>query len=123
MVYAAFAEGKKSDSFTERKKVFQKENLLTFLARKNIFPKYGFPGDTVELLINDKKSSQMVGVQLQRDLSTAISEYAPGAQVVANGKLITSRYIRKRPDRSWKMSRYNICECCGDLNLSFYDEN
>ena len=119
----AFAEGKKSDSFTERKKVFQKENLLTFLARKNIFPKYGFPVDTVELLINDKKSSQMVGVQLQRDLSTAISEYAPGAQVVANGKLITSRYIRKRPDRSWKMSRYNICECCGDLNLSFYDEN
>jgi hypothetical protein len=59
---------------------------------------------------------------LQRDLSSAISEYAPGAQIVANGKLITSRYIRKRPDRSWKMSRYHICQQCGDLNLSFYEE-
>ena len=92
------------------------------MARKNIFPKYGFPVDTVEMTIMDRKSTRKTGLQLQRDLSSAISEYAPGAQIVANGKLITSRYIRKRPDRSWKMSRYHICQQCGDLNLSFYEE-
>jgi hypothetical protein len=41
----------------------------------------------------------------------AISEYAPSSQVVANGNLITSRYIRKIPRMSWKMYDYIQCEC------------
>lgn len=110
------------DAYMQRIRVFQKERILAYLARKNIFPKYGFPVDTVEMSIIDRKSTRKTGLQLQRDLSSAISEYAPGSQIVANGKLITSRYIRKRPDRSWKMSRYHICHLCGDLNLSFYKE-
>lgn len=119
----AFAEDRVGvDAYTQRIRVFQRERILAYLARKNIFPKYGFPVDTVEMTIIDRKSTRKTGLQLQRDLTSAISEYAPGAQVVANGKLITSRYIRKRPDRSWKMSRYHICQQCGDLNLSFYEE-
>lgn len=110
------------DAYTQRIHVFQRERILAYLARKNIFPKYGFPVDTVEMTIFDRKSTRRTGLQLQRDLTSAISEYAPGSQIVANGKLITSRYIRKRPDRSWKMSRYHICQQCGDLNLSFYEE-
>lgn len=120
---SAFSEGRTGvDAYTQRIHVFQRERILAYLARKNIFPKYGFPVDTVEMTILDRKSTRKTGLQLQRDLSSAISEYAPGAQIVANGKLITSRYIRKRPDRSWKMSRYHICQQCGDLNLSFYEE-
>jgi hypothetical protein len=120
---AAFSEDRTGvDAYTQRIHVFQRERILAYLARKNIFPKYGFPVDTVEMTILDRKSTRKTGLQLQRDLSSAISEYAPGAQIVANGKLITSRYIRKRPDRSWKMSRYHICQRCGDLNLSFYEE-
>lgn len=120
---AAFTEDRTGvDAYTQRIHVFQRERILAYLARKNIFPKYGFPVDTVEMTILDRKSTHKTGLQLQRDLSSAISEYAPGAQIVANGKLITSRYIRKRPDRSWKMSRYHICQQCGDLNLSFYEE-
>lgn len=111
------------DAYTQRIHVFQRERCLAYFARKNIFPKYGFPVDTVEMMIIDKKNNRKTGLQLQRDLSSAISEYAPGAQIVANGRLITSRYIRKRPGRSWKMSRYHICDRCGDLNLSFYSEN
>ena len=120
---AAFTEERTGvDAYTQRIHVFQRERILAYLARKNIFPKYGFPVDTVEMTILDRKSTRKTGLQLQRDLSSAISEYAPGAQIVANGKLITSRYIRKRPDRSWKMSRYHICQQCGDLNLSFYED-
>lgn len=120
---AAFTEDRTGvDAYTQRIHVFQRERILAYLARKNIFPKYGFPVDTVEMTILDRKSTRKTGLQLQRDLSSAISEYAPGAQIVANGKLITSRYIRKRPDRSWKMSRYHICQQCGDLNLRFYEE-
>lgn len=119
---AAFAENRTGvDAYTQRIHVFQRERILAYLARNNIFPKYGFPVDTVELTILDRKNTRKTGLQLQRDLSSAISEYAPGAQIVANGKLITSRYIRKRPDRSWKMQRYHYCHRCGELNLSFYD--
>lgn len=110
------------DAYNQRLRVFQRERILAYLARKNIFPKYGFPVDTVEMTILDRHNTRKTGLQLQRDLSTAISEYAPGSQIIANGKLITSRYIRKRPDRSWKMSRYHICSQCGDLNLKFYKE-
>ena len=110
------------DAYNQRIHVFQRERILAYLARKNIFPKYGFPVDTVEMTILDHRNMRKTGLQLQRDLSTAISEYAPGSQIIANGKLITSRYIRKRPDRSWKMSRYHICSQCGDLNLKFYKE-
>ena len=38
----------------------------------------------------------------------AISEYAPDSQIVANGNLITSRYIRKIPNMSWKQFDYKV---------------
>ena len=73
-----------------------RNELIEFLVRNNVLPKYGFPVDTVELFQNanaftDKK------LQMVRDLQLAISEYAPDSQVVADGKLYTSRYIRKLP--------------------------
>ena len=72
-------------------------------------PKYGFPVDTVELSILGGAGKSNSGLQLQRDLSIAISEYAPGSQIVANDQLITSRFIRKMPNMSWKMYDYKYC--------------
>ena len=108
------------DALNQRIRVYQRERILTYLTRSNIFPKYGFPVDTVEMTVVDRKNVLNSGLQLQRDLSMAISEYAPGSQIVANGKLITSRYIKKRPDRSWKMYRYCVCDVCQDLNNRLY---
>lgn len=73
-----------------------RNELIEFLVRNNVLPKYGFPVDTVELYQNsfsptDKK------LQMVRDLQLAVSEYAPDSQIVADGKLYTSRYIRKLP--------------------------
>lgn len=117
----AFAEKRGGvDNLNQRIRVYQREAILAYLARKNIFPKYGFPVDTVEMTIIERNTSNRVGLQLQRDLSMAISEYAPGSQIVANGRLITSRYIRKQADRSWKMSRYCICKNCRDMNIQQY---
>lgn len=78
--------------------------LIEFLVRYNILPKYGFPVDTVELYqgIDFKQEKKL---QMVRDLQLAIAEYAPDAQVVADGKLYTSRYIRKLPQttgQDWK---------------------
>lgn len=70
------------------------KNLIDFLVRNNILPKYGFPVDTVELLTNASAYSDK-NLQLSRDLQMAVAEYAPGSEVIADGKMYTSRYIRK----------------------------
>lgn len=51
-------------------------------------------------------------LQLERDLRIALSEYAPSSQVVAGGKLWTSRYIRRLPNREWERFYYTICDHC-----------
>lgn len=73
-----------------------RNELIEFLVRNNVLPKYGFPVDTVELYQNANSATDQK-LQMVRDLQMAISEYAPDAQVVADGKLYTSRYIRKLP--------------------------
>ena len=84
----------------DTKRTITGRELLGFLANRNILPKYGFPVDTVEL--NTLNAVDAVGrkLELDRDLSLAIYDYAPGNQVVAGGKLWTSDGLRKRPGRS-----------------------
>ncbi len=99
--------------------------LIEFLVRNNVLPKYGFPVDTVELH-QGQFSTQNSELQMVRDLQLAIGEYAPAAQVVADGKLFTSRYIRKLPrgtGHEWEVSY--IAECpnpsCKTWNYSITD--
>lgn len=114
----AFASGEKVDYIGWRLKNYRSERIITFLSKNSIVPKYGFPVDTVSLALNTKGSSS--SLDLSRDLSMAISEYAPGCQVVADGKLITSRYIRKMPHEHWKMYDYVKCPNCQTLNLEIH---
>lgn len=90
-----------------------RNELIEFLVRYNVLPKYGFPVDTVELYqgmdFNQEKKLQMV-----RDLQLAIAEYAPDAQVVADGKLYTSRYIRKLPQATGQDWREVYIAQCGN---------
>lgn len=99
-----------------------RKSLISFLVRNNVLPKYGFPVDTVELLPNANSTGKEKDLQLARDLQMAIADYAPGAQVVADGKLYTSRYIRKAPgknaDISWEIGSYCQCPSCGQPNFT-----
>lgn len=104
--------------------------IIEFFSRNGLIPKYGFPVDTVELqtdltgLYNTQTSRS--GLKLQRDLYQAISEYAPGSQVIADGYLYTSQYIRPpfRRDETWRQYEYGICknDKCGMLNVQLYHE-
>lgn len=95
------------------------ENIISFFSKNGILPKYGFPVDTVNLELN-KNSKVDSTVNLSRDLSMAISEYAPGCQVIANGRLITSRYIKKEPTKNWRMYDYFTCNNCKTLNIKLH---
>jgi hypothetical protein len=88
--------------------------------RGNILPKYGFPVDSVELSQNITSSS-FKSLNLNRDLSVAIAEYAPSAEVVADGGLYTSRYIKKPLVNKLEQSYFDIsyiaeCPDCKHTN-------
>jgi len=87
-------------------------HIISFLASNNVLPKYGFPVDVVSLDILYHGGTAR-GLELQRDLRIALSEYAPSSQVVAGGKLWTSRYLRLIPGRTWRAYHYAVCDYCG----------
>lgn len=100
-----------------------KRSLVDFLVRNNILPKYGFPVDTVELITDTKEMFGDKELQLSRDLQMAIAEYAPGSEVVADGDLYTSRYIRKQYGSNgsldWEKGEYcERCPNCGEPNFT-----
>ena len=73
----------KVEQIQRRIKTITEEPTLNLLSRKAVIPKYGFPVDVVELDTRSQLNNK-TGVSLQRDLSQAIAEYAPGGKVVAN---------------------------------------
>ncbi|GAA3533295.1 DEAD/DEAH box helicase [Aeromicrobium flavum] len=97
-----------------------KRELLGYLSNHNVLPKYGFPVDSVELRTNYGRSEHNVGklVELSRDLSRAIHEYAPGSQIVAGGRVWTSRGVYRMPGREPESFKYRVCEGCGSFRRS-----
>ena len=81
------------------------EPVLNFLSRKAVIPKYGFPVDVVELEIRSN-DGRPTGIELQRDLSQAVAEYAPGSKIVANKKEWTSFGVKRIEGREWHVHYY-----------------
>lgn len=94
--------------------------LISFLSQKNALPKYGFPVDVVPLEVNSH-SDESGKIDLTRDLQMAVSEYAPESQVVANGRLWTSKYIKKI--RNKELLKYYFESCrCGYFHKKIYSD-
>ncbi|GAA3749380.1 hypothetical protein HDA32_001144 [Spinactinospora alkalitolerans] len=85
--------------------------LLNYLATKNVLPKYGFPVDTVELRTYFAQEGR--DLELARDLTSAIYEYAPGSSVIAGGKRWTSGGVYRLPGRELLSRYYAVCDSCG----------
>ena len=97
----------KANRAQRRANTIAKESALVFLSRKAIIPKYGFPVDVVEL--DTRPEDGGTAVSLQRDLSQAIAEYAPGSKVVANKKEWESKGIKKVGEKEFEIRRY-LCD-------------
>lgn len=96
-------------------KTIKSQRMIEFLSSNNLIPKYGFPVDTVELK-KANTNTKLNGLELVRDLSIAISEYAPESEIVADGKLITSRYVKPLKGHAWPKYKYAECGNCHTLN-------
>jgi ATP-dependent helicase YprA (DUF1998 family) len=86
--------------------------LIGYLANRNVLPKYGFPVDTVELRTAHCDSQVGARLELNRDLSVAIHEYAPGSELIAGGVLWRSGGVYRLPGRELITRSYTVCRGC-----------
>jgi ATP-dependent helicase YprA (DUF1998 family) len=87
--------------------------LLGFLASRNVLPKYGFPVDVVDLKLTGSGDPDAANLELDRDLKLAISDYAPGAMVVAAKTVWTSVGLGVRSNHSLPTHKWGVCRDCG----------
>lgn len=88
-------------------------DLLGFLGSRNVLPKYGFPTDVVEMRTNHLAATpEALKIDLSRDLRMAISEFAPGSEVIAAKRVWTSAGLKIHPRRTWQTQKYAICKNC-----------
>ena len=78
--------------------LFLRQFLVTELSRRAVIPTYSFPVHSMSLeVVADRRAERGDDLlQLDRDGAIAISEYAPGNEVVAGGRVWTSRGITSR---------------------------
>ena len=94
-----------------RMRTLKGEDALSFLSRKAIIPKYGFPVDVVELDTQRwDAASDASNVTLQRDLTLAIAEFAPTSKLIANKKVWTSYGVKRVAERELPKWWYARCE-------------
>lgn len=93
----------------------KKKQMIEPLANGGVLPKYGFPVDIASLVPSYSSPQQADRIELQRDLSLAISEYAPGSKVIAGGHVLTSTGIRRPNDNTFNSMQYvtYTCDGCG----------
>ncbi|NPV43661.1 MAG: DUF1998 domain-containing protein [Firmicutes bacterium] len=98
----------------------EKRYILNFLSQRNVIPKYGFPVDVVELQIYHH-GEEAKGLELDRDLKVALSEYAPGSQVTDILCLRFPGYHDKR-EGFWESLLYGLLEgACNALEIERQD--
>ena len=94
-------------------------DVIAVLAKRGFLPRYAFPLDVVTLETGWSRWSRDAEVELNRDRAIAISEFAPGAQVIARKKIFSSAglYIAgktDRPERRW----FSKCPDCEQIRTS-----
>jgi hypothetical protein len=100
-------------------KQLKSERLIDFLSSAHWLPSYAFPQDTIRLLVRQKDWSNKM--RLERDREVGISEYAPGAEIIADGRLFTSRGVQ-RPMEGFDIRRYSYCRQCRRLVTKLENE-
>ncbi|KQW06232.1 hypothetical protein ASC66_06800 [Leifsonia sp. Root4] len=105
-------KGSYGDKLAKILRTLQERELLGFLANRNLLPKYGFPVDTVEMRTPYGEAAFASHLELSRDLSQAIFEYAPGSSIVAGGHVWTSAGLGRKQGKELPPVYFRICKKC-----------
>jgi ATP-dependent helicase YprA (DUF1998 family) len=107
-------ERKPSDNILKIQNTYLKKDVLSFLSSSNVLPKYGFPVDVVNLdILHNGENAKVINIS--RDLKLAISEFAPGSEIVANKKVWKPYALNMNRMKGWPVQQYAICKNCGRL--------
>lgn len=92
--------------------------IVNYLSKYGVIPSYSFPIDNIDLVVMDgtfKRSgytNNSANIELSRDAKMGIREYAPGSEVVANGRVWTSAGIARYPREFMPLQAYKACSEC-----------
>lgn len=93
------------------KSTLQRMDALSFLSNHNLIPKYGFPVDVVTMSASSGSSDN----DLSRSMLLAIGEYAPGSELIVDGRKVRSQYISPIRRGRWIQYMYKRCLSCGKV--------
>ena len=94
----------------------QKGEVIKYLSKYCVIPKYGFPVDVVDLQIYEN-GVPLDEYDLNRDLKVAISEYAPDSEIIVDGKKYTSKYITLKKQSEFPKNWFITCPTCKKTNI------
>jgi hypothetical protein len=106
---------------TQRKK-YMGQYLVNQLSEKGLIPTYSFPVHSLTLEVtqeikayeNQRLNSD---ISLVRDASMGITEYAPGAEVIANGRIWRSAGLAYSPKDFMPTEYVVVCRTCSHSNV------
>jgi ATP-dependent helicase YprA (DUF1998 family) len=96
--------------------------LVNQLSVRGLIPTYSFPTHSITLkVIQEQGNNNQFAdndVELSRDASLGISEYAPGSEVVANGRIWTSAGIAYYPKEFMPERWFATCPDCFQVDVA-----
>lgn len=102
--------------YLEVENTIRQRDLINEFGRQGVLPKYGFPVDVVPMVTDHLQAENAGRIELQRDLRVALSEFAPGSQIVAAKTVWTGGGLLKLPRRELEEVSYALCRECGRFN-------
>lgn len=110
-------EYRRAEYFSKEISKIKNDRVISRLSSECVIPKYGFPVDVVELKVFENGEEQHK-YNLSRDLSVAISEYAPDSEIIVDDKKYTSRFILRPKTRdNFTEFYYYECPICERINV------
>ncbi|OQY18626.1 MAG: hypothetical protein B6I36_06510 [Desulfobacteraceae bacterium 4572_35.1] len=106
---------------------YLKQFLVGQLSQRSLIPTYSFPVHNLSLeVVKEKGQSFGFGegdVVLNRDAALGISEYAPSAEVVANGRIWRSSGLAYYPRMFMPTEYYVACPDCHHVDIGVSRED
>jgi len=108
---------------------WQDQLLINHLPRLGLLPSYSFPVNSVQLEVlqggkpDPHRQPWDEDILLTRDARLGISEYAPGAEVIAAGRVWTSYGVGQYPKHFMPTQHYRECPTCRHVEIQLVPED
>ena len=101
---------------------FMQQYLVDQISQRSLIPTYSFPVHTLTLEVTREINHQThfglgSDIVLSRDAGMGVSEYAPGAEVVANGRIWRSAGLAYYPKMFMPTEYYVACPQCHHVDI------